>query len=82
MERLEMRRLLAVYTWDGGGDDISFEDPDNWAVEGLLQPDTPPSIADAIVIDLDNGGTPFSIRVTGDQTVNSVTVNAADATLD
>ncbi|GAB5406689.1 MAG: hypothetical protein Aurels2KO_49200 [Aureliella sp.] len=81
LESLEERRLLTVFTWDGGGDGSSFSDADNWAVDGSLNPATAPSATDDVVIDLDGGGTQYRIQVDQDQQVASVQINAADAQL-
>ena len=43
-ERLEERTLLALVTWDGGGDGGSWDDANNWDTNTLPQP------VDAVVI--------------------------------
>ncbi|MCA9047760.1 MAG: hypothetical protein KDA89_03480, partial [Planctomycetaceae bacterium] len=80
-EVIETRQLLTVFTWDAGGDGVSFADKDNWAVDGLLQPDAAPGINDDLIVDFDNAGTPFTIRIFGDEQVNSITIDSADAVL-
>src|SRR5688500_1597450 len=46
VEALEVRRLLAVVRWDGGGGDGLWHTPENWST------DQPPGIADDVVIDV------------------------------
>src|SRR5262245_42955025 len=62
VERLESRHLLAVVTWDGGGDAVSWSDRLNWSTDEL------PGAEDDAVIDVAQnpqvvfGGTSQSIR--------------------
>ncbi|MCO6042840.1 hypothetical protein NG895_02865, partial [Aeoliella sp. ICT_H6.2] len=63
IELLEDRRMLAIVTWDGGGDAVSWHDPANWDTDVL------PGDVDDVIIDLPNDNT---IEVTNDVLVNSV----------
>jgi len=44
VEPLEDRRLLAVFTWDGGGGDLFWNNPLNWDADAL------PGIGDDVVV--------------------------------
>ena len=39
VEPLEQRLLLTVVAWDGDGDGVSWEDPQNWDADALPGPD-------------------------------------------
>ena len=80
-ETVEQRQLLTVFTWDGGGDGVSFADKDNWAVDGQLQPDAAPGAGDDTIIDLDGAGSVYTIRISGDEQVNSLLISDDDAQL-
>ena len=66
IESLEQRILLAVVSWDGGGDGTTWEDPLNWSGDAL------PGVNDDAVLDV---ATNPNITLSSIQTVNSVTSN-------
>ncbi len=71
LEPLEERLLLAVVTWDGGGDGVSWFDPANWDANGV---DQLPTSTDDVTIDVP--GSDPTIEFGGaDQTVNSLLTN-------
>src|SRR5262245_56135381 len=45
-EHLEVRDLLALVTWDGGGDGVNWTDPINWSTNSL------PGATDDVLIDI------------------------------
>ncbi len=52
VEPLEDRRLLAIVTWDGLGDGMSWSDRFNWNNPGAVDPNTLPGSGDDVVIDV------------------------------
>lgn len=57
-EPLEARRLLAVITWNGGGDAMRFSDPDNWDLTRV------PMDGDEVLIG-SNAGQPVVVDIEG-----------------
>src|SRR5687768_1156909 len=77
IERLEIRRLLATFTWDAGGAGGTFSDPDNW--EGINEP---PVGSDIV---LPNLGFKYVVKMDGlaPNALNSIRVDSgADVELD
>src|SRR5688572_7536778 len=65
VEELELRRLLAVIAWDGGGDGKSWADEENW-----IGNEEPGVDDDAVIVDVP-GNTPILFNDTA--TIRSVT---------
>ncbi len=68
LEPLEGRQLLALVTWDGGGDGTSWEDPANWSGDAL------PTAADDVEIDVP--ASPTIVHSTG--TTEILSLNCAE----
>jgi hypothetical protein len=65
IESLEIRRLLALATWDGGGDDTSWSNAANWAGDVL------PATGDDVVINVSGP----QIMLPGSLNLNSLEVS-------
>ena len=66
VEQLESRQLLALITWDGGGDGTTLSQAANWAG------DVTPGPADDAVVDI--GGTPTIAHASGTFSALSLTI--------
>src|SRR5262245_16316284 len=66
-EPLEERQLLAVVTWDGGGDGVSWGDALNWSG------DAQPGLADDVLINA--GGNVTITHATGTDSIKSLTTS-------
>ncbi len=71
-ESLEQRALLAVVTWDGGGDGITWEDPANWDTNVL-----PTAADDVIIADLPSAGGTY-VTLNSSQQINSLNLLGSD----
>ena len=67
VESLEPRQLLATFTWDGGGNGISWDDPFNWNADSGFPDDT----SDDAIFSA-NLGNNFTVNV-GPRTIGSLT---------
>jgi len=70
IEPLETRALLAALTWDGGGTNSNFNNPENW------DPDNVPDAADDLTFETDAG----TITVSAAQETGSISL-AGDASV-
>jgi len=68
-EPLEERQLLAIVTWDGGGDGRSWGDAANWSGNAL------PTKDDDVIIDLATLDPVIEIRTGNDIAIKSLTSN-------
>jgi len=59
LEGLETRRLLALVSWDGGGDGSSWADPLNWSADVI------PGIVDDVLIPGTPGGGALALSLAG-----------------
>ncbi len=66
-EQLEDRRLLAIVSWDGGGDAMSWSDALNWSGDEL------PGSDDDVTINLASNPTVTFSSAAGNVSVHSLT---------
>ncbi len=76
IESLESRHLLAVVTWDGGGDNLNWEDPLNWDSDSL------PALTDDVFLPFLGGPAPTEVQLSSSVAVQSLTITGLDYSQD